>query len=79
MALQLAELSCWGPHSIRACVCAQLCLTLCDLMDCSWPGSVHGIFRQECWSQLPFPPPGDLTEPEIKLVLPALAGRLFYH
>ena len=27
-------------------VCAQLCLTLCDTMDCSPPGStVHGIFQ----------------------------------
>ena len=25
---------------------AQLCLTLCDLMDCSPPGSfVHGVFQ----------------------------------
>ena len=28
------------------CVCAQSCLTLCDLMDCRLPGfSVHGIFQ----------------------------------
>ena len=27
------------------CVCAQLCLTLCDPMDCIPPGpSVHGTF-----------------------------------
>ena len=34
---------------------AQLCLTLCDPMDCSSPGSsVHGIFQArvlECWCQ----------------------------
>ena len=34
---------------------AQLCLTLCDPMDCSSPGSsVHGIFQArvlECWRQ----------------------------
>ena len=30
----------------------------CDPMDCSPPGSsVHWIFRQEYWSELPFPPP----------------------
>ena len=30
-------------------------------MDCSWPGSLSmGFTRQECWSELPFPPPGDL-------------------
>ena len=28
----------------RVCMRAQSCLTLCNLMDCSWPGSsVHGI------------------------------------
>ena len=43
------------------CVCvlvAQSCLTLCDLMDCSPPGSsVHEFSRQEYWSGLPFPSP----------------------
>ena len=30
------------------CVCAQSCLTLCNPMDCSPPGSsVHGIFQAE--------------------------------
>ena len=36
--------------------------------------------RQECWSGVPFPTPGDLPEPGIKpmsLVSPALAGRFF--
>ena len=41
----------------------QLCLTLCDPIDCSPPGfSVHGILHgQEYWSGLPYPPPGDLA------------------
>ena len=37
-----------------------------------------GFFRQEYWSGLPCPPPGDLPEPGIKpasLMSPALAGR----
>ena len=39
----------------------QLCLTLCDPIDCIPPGaSVHGLSRQEYWSGLPCPPPGDL-------------------
>ena len=50
-------------------------------MDCSLPGSsVHEFSRQEYWSGLPFPPPGDLPDPEIKLASlasPALAGRFF--
>ena len=36
--------------------------------------------RQEYWSGLPFPPPGDLSDPGIKplsLASPALAGRFF--
>ena len=33
---------------------SQSCLTLCDPMDCSLPGSsVHGIFQHEYWSGLP--------------------------
>ena len=47
------------------CMCAksfQLCLTLCDPMDCSLLGSsLFMIFsRQEYWGGLPCPPPGDL-------------------
>ena len=33
--------------------------------------------RQEYWSGLPCPPPGDLPNPGIKPVPPALAGGLF--
>ena len=63
---------------VCACSVAQLCLILCDPMDCSLPGSsVHGISRQEYWSGLPFPSPGDLPDPGIELESPALAGRFF--
>ena len=43
-------------------------------MDCSPPGSsVHGDSpRQEYWSGLPCPPPGDLPNPGIKPRSPAL-------
>ena len=43
------------------CVCSvtQSCLTLCGPMDCNPPGSsVHGISRQEYWSELPCPTQG---------------------
>ena len=33
--------------------------------------------RQEYWSRLPFPSPGDIPDPEIKPASPALAGRFF--
>ena len=36
-----------------------------------------GSSRQEYWSGLPFPSPGDLPDPEIKSLSPALAGRFF--
>ena len=31
----------------------------------------------ESWSGLPFPPPGDLSDPGIKATFPALPGRFF--
>ena len=36
-----------------------------------------GFPRQEYSSGLPFPPPGDLPDPGIEPVSPALAGRFF--
>ena len=51
--------------------------TLCSAMDYSPPGSsVHGFSRQEHWSGVPCPPPGDLPNPGIEpesLTSPALA------
>ena len=55
---------------------AQLYPTLCDPMECSPPGSLlMGFSRQEYWSGLSFPPPGNLPDPGIEptsLVSPAL-------
>ena len=46
------------------CMHAQSCPVLCDPMNYSPPdSSVHEIFQQEYWSSLPFPPPGDLSDP----------------
>ena len=36
-----------------------------------------GFSREEYWSGLPFPPPGDLLDPRIKPMSPALAGGFF--
>ena len=36
-----------------------------------------GFPSQECWSGLPFPPPGDLHNRGIEPMLPALAGGFF--
>ena len=52
---------------------AQSFPTLCDLMDCSPPGSsVHRIPQQEYWSGLPFLSPGDLPDPGIEPESPTL-------
>ena len=36
-----------------------------------------GFPRQEYWSGVPFPPPGDLLDSGMELVSPALAGGFF--
>ena len=72
--IELAELC------VCVCVCARIQShpTLCSPIDCSPPdSSVHGFPRQEYWSGLPFPTPGDLPKPGIELeslMSPALAG-----
>ena len=50
-----------GPHAAAAAESLQSCLTLCDPIDGSPPGSsVPGIFRQEYWSGVPLPSPGNV-------------------
>ena len=36
-----------------------------------------GFSRQEYWSGLPFPSPGDVPDPGIEPMSPALAGEFF--
>ena len=59
----------------------QSCLSLCDSMGCILPDSpVHGILQARILSRLPFPSPGDLSDPGIKprsLASSALAGWFF--
>ena len=56
---------------------AQSCPTLSDPMDCSLPGSsVHGIFQARILEWVAISSPGDLPEPRIKPVSPALAGTV---
>ena len=68
-------------QSFTVCVHAQLCLTLCDPMDYSPPGSsCHGIFQARIVEWVAIFSSGDLPNPEIKLaslMSPALAGRFF--
>jgi len=72
---------------VCVCVHIQSCLTLRP--HGLWSTMVHynpqallsmEFSRQEYWSGLPFPPPGNLPDPGIKptsLASPALAGRFF--
>ena len=45
-------------------------------VSCQAPLSI-GFSRQEYWSGLPFPPPGDLPYPEVEPMSPALTGGFF--
>ena len=61
-------------ESAVLCLVTQSCLTLCNPMDCrahQAPLSM-GFFRQEYWSGLPYPPPGDFPNPGTKPRSPAL-------
>ena len=49
----------------------QLCLTLCDPMDCNQAPLFMGFSRQEYWSGLPFPSPGHLPDPGTEPSSPA--------
>ena len=52
---------------------AQSCLTLCNSMDCSPPGSsVHRIFQARIQEWEPFPSPEDLPNSGIEPESPAL-------
>ena len=61
-------------HKTNVCLfVAQLCLTLCSPMKHSPQAPLFmGFSRQECWSGLPFPSPGDLPNPEIEPGSPTL-------
>ena len=52
-------------------IVTQSCPTLCEPIDCSLPLSIE-FSRQEYWSGLPFPSPGDLPDPGIETRSPAL-------
>ena len=60
---QLSHLGSPNPYPEVKLLVTQSCLTLCDSMDYTPPGSLSMEFsRQEYWSVLPFPSPGDLPD-----------------
>ena len=57
---------------IYVCVRAQSCLILWDALDCSLQAPLPmGFSRQEHWSGLPCPPPGDLSDAGMEPTSPA--------
>ena len=68
--------------SVCVCVCTHTQLLSCVRLfatpwtiTCQAPLSM-GIFRQEYWNWLPFPSLGDLSNPGIEPMSPALEGGL---
>ena len=64
--------------SLGAALVAQSCPTLATPWTVARQAPLSmGLFRQKYWSGLPFPTPGDLSDPGIKPRSPALqAGSL---
>ena len=58
----------------------QSCLTLATPWIVAHQAPVSmGFPRQEYWSGLPFPPPGTLPDPGIKLSVSCIGRRILYH
>ena len=67
-------------HICCSYLVAKMYLALCDPMDYSPPRFSVGFSRQEYWSGLAFPSPGDRPDPGIEpvsLASAALAGEFF--
>ena len=61
-----------------------LATKLCPTLATSWTVALQaplsmGFSRQEYWSGLPFPSPGDLPNPGMELAYSALGGGILYH
>ena len=65
---------------VNSYMCAkslQLCLTLCDSMDCSPPGSfVQGILQARILEWVACPPPEGLPDPGVLMNLHHQTGSL---
>ena len=81
-----SQLTCHFPpeafsdHLIWRCVCAkslQSCLTLCDPMDCTPPGSsVHGLLQASVLEWVAVLPTGNLPDPGINASSLSLSHHL---
>ena len=58
------------------CLVAQSCLTLATPQTVAHQAPLFkGFSRQEYWSRLPFPSPGDLPDPGVESMSPALLSE----
>ena len=87
---QIGDCFIWNIVHSQCCVCRcnQTWFSCACMLSHVWlfetPGTATpqaslsmGIFKQEYWCGLPFLPPGDLPDPGIEPVSPALPGGFF--
>ena len=67
----------FNKFALHACVLSCVWLFATSWTVAHQASLSMGFFRQEYWSGLPLPSPGDLLDPGIEPVSPALAGRSF--
>ena len=61
-------------YSVVLCSLRRVCLFATPWTVARQAALSLGFSRQEDWSRLSFPSPGDLPDPGIELMSPALAG-----
>ena len=69
--------------NIHTCACMLSCFSCVQLFATLWTVALQapqsmGFSRQEYWSGLPRPPPGDLPDPGVKPTSPALQAGFFF-
>ena len=87
LSLRVTSISCksYSKPTFLSCVCALSRFSRVPLFVTLWTVALQaplsmGFSRQEYWSGLPFPPPGELPDPGIELsslMSPALTAGFF--
>ena len=70
-------LQCWYFTSFVCVLVTQSCPTQTPWTIARQAPLSMGLLRQEYWSGLPFPSPGDHPDPGFEPAFPVLAGRFF--
>ena len=69
---------CYGPHIHVCMLIAQLCLTLCDSVDCSLQGSsVHGILQARILERVAIPFSEGFSRPREQTRISSIAGGFY--